>query len=132
MVVTVAIVVATSDLAIGVVSGVILSALVFAWRSARIQAHEELSGGMKIYRITGQMFFGTMAHFVDLFDYRNDPDTVTIDFGASHIWDHSAVTAIAKAKAKYEQLGKRVIVSGLNQDSKKLVEQSGLSAPSGH
>ncbi|MBB6733205.1 SulP family inorganic anion transporter [Cohnella zeiphila] len=132
MIVTVAIVVATSDLAIGVVSGVILSALVFAWRSARIQAHAETSGGMKIYRITGQLFFGTMSHFVELFDYRNDPDTVTIDFSASHVWDHSAVTAIAKAKAKYEQLGKQVIVAGLNHDSQRLIDQSGLSAPSGH
>src|SRR5690606_16911062 len=109
MVVTVAIVIATSDLAIGVVSGVVLSALNFGWRAAKIKAHASVDpDGSKTYRITGQLFFGTMSHFVDLFDYRNDPDTVIIDFASSHVWDHSAVTAIAKASLKYQQIGKKV------------------------
>ncbi len=133
MVVTVAIVVITSDLAIGVISGVVLSALIFGWRSAKIKAHTAVEpSGAKVYRITGQLFFGTMSHFVDLFDYRNDPDTIVIDFSASHVWDHSAVTAISKAKLKYEQLGRKVKIIGMNQESKALVEQVGLAASSGH
>ncbi|WP_248930848.1 SulP family inorganic anion transporter [Paenibacillus hamazuiensis] len=133
MVVTVAIVVATSDLAIGVVSGVVLSALIFGWRSAKIKAQASLeNNGAKVYRITGQLFFGTMLHFVDLFDYKNDPDSVIIDFGASHVWDHSAVTAIAKVVAKYEQLGKKASIAGLNEESRKLVDRIGLAATSGH
>lgn len=131
MVVTVGIVVATSNLALGVVSGVVLSAVHFGWRSARIKAHADSApGGAKTYRISGQLFFGTMNHFVDLFDYKNDPDQVTIDFGASHVWDHSAVTAIAKTVARYGQYGKTVSIAGLNEDSRRLVEQAGLRAVS--
>lgn len=133
MIVTVAVVVATSNLAIGVVTGVVLSSVIFGWRSATIKAHAELEpDGTKRYRIAGQLFFGTMLHFVELFDYRNDPDRVVIDFSSSHVWDHSAVTAIAKATQKYKQYGKQVEVVGLNEDSRRLIERVGLGAPSGH
>lgn len=129
MVVTVAIVIATSDLAIGVISGVVLSALIYGWRSATIKAQAKTdSTGKKVYRISGQLFFGTMTPFVELFDYKNDPDTIVIDFSASHVWDHSAVTAISKAVQKYRQIDKNVTMIGLNEESKKLVEQAGLTA----
>ncbi|GMK38802.1 sodium-independent anion transporter [Paenibacillus sp. CCS19] len=133
MVVTVAIVIATSNLAIGVISGVVLSALIFGWRSARIQTHTSVStSGAKTYAITGQLFFGTMAAFADLFDYKNDPAAITLDFSRSHVWDHSGVTAIAKVVAKYERMNKTVTIIGLNEESKQLVAQIGLTAPSGH
>lgn len=128
MVATVAIVVATHNLAIGVVSGVVLSALIYGWRSARIHAHTSVdASGRKTYRITGQLFFGTMMHFVDLFDHRNDPEHVVIDFSASHVWDHSAVTAIAKTVQKYSQTGKRIDMVGLNEESRQLIERTGLA-----
>ncbi|CAM4030749.1 SulP family inorganic anion transporter [Cohnella lubricantis] len=133
MIVTVVLVVITSDLAIGVVTGVVLSALLYGWKSARVHAHASVSeGGVKTYRITGQMFFGTMTRFADLFDYKGDPDRVVIDFSATHLWDHSAVTAIAKAVAKYEQNGKRATIAGLNEESQALVDRSGLAVPAGH
>ena len=133
MVVTVAVVVTTSDLAIGVITGVVLSALNFGWRLAKIKASASIDEkGTKVYRITGQLFFGTMTHFVDLFEFRSDPQSVVIDFSASHVWDHSAVTAIAKTIAKYEQLGTKVVIIGLNEESKKLIEQVGLAAPTNH
>ncbi|WP_091070537.1 SulP family inorganic anion transporter [Paenibacillus sp. NFR01] len=132
MLVTVMIVVATSDLAIGVVSGVVLSAVIFGWRSARIAAHKEEHGSSKTYRITGQLFFGTMTHFIDLFDYKQDPETVIIDFTASHVWDHSAITAISKVNQRYRQAGKTVRVTGLNEESRTLVESMGLAVSSGH
>lgn len=126
MIVTVAIVLATSDLAIGVVSGVLLSALVYGWRSARIKAHASMEkNGSKVYRITGQLFFGTMAHFVELFDYKNDPEDIVIDFSSSHVWDHSAVTAIAKTMQRYEQMNKTVTIIGLNAESKLLMDRAG-------
>ncbi|MGO0063116.1 STAS domain-containing protein [Brevibacillus fluminis] len=126
-------VVATSDMAIGVVAGVGMSALVFEWKSAKIRAHGEVDGdGAKVYRISGRLFFGMMIHFVDLFDYKNDPDSVTIDFGSSHVWDHSAVKAITKIVRKYEQLDKKVTIGNLNQESKRLVEQVGLASLTGH
>lgn len=128
MVVTVVIVVATSNLAIGVVSGVVLSALLFGWKSARIKAHAGVDKqGAKVYRISGQLFFGTMLHFVDLFDYRGDPERIVIDFASSHVWDHSAVTAIAKVTHKYRQLNKQVTIVGLNEESRLLVDREGVS-----
>lgn len=124
MILTVAVVVATSNLAIGVLTGVTLSAVIFGWRSAKIKAHTSMDKrGIKVYHISGQLFFGTMVHFIDLFDFRNDPGTITIDFSSSHVWDHSAVTAIIKTITKYEQLDKKVICMGLNEESKLLVEQ---------
>jgi len=129
MLVTVLTVVFTHNLAIGVVAGVALSALIFGWRVARISAHSEINeDGVKVYYIKGQLFFGTMLQFVDLFDAGNDPKSVVIDFSDSHIWDHSAITAISKAMLKYERLDKQAAIVGLNQESKRLVEQTGLQS----
>ncbi|MNN69887.1 putative transporter [compost metagenome] len=127
MVVTVVIVVTTSNLAIGVVSGVVLSALIFGWRSAKIKAHTTMEENhTKIYRISGQLFFGTMAYFVDLFNVNDDPKSIVIDFSSSHVWDHSAVTAVEKVVQKYDQAGKKVTIIGLNKESLRLVVQAGL------
>ncbi len=132
MIVTVAIVVYTHDLAKGVAAGVVLSALIFGWKMAKIKATMTLKEDAMHYKISGQMFFGTMSHFVDLFDYNNDPTNVVIDFSNTHIWDHSAVTAISKTVQKYQRLGKRVNIVGLNDESKALINRVGLSATSGH
>ncbi|MBP1934903.1 SulP family inorganic anion transporter [Ammoniphilus resinae] len=132
MVVTVAIVVATHDLSKGVIAGVILSALIFGWRMARIKTSTAIENGAKFYKVSGQMFFGTMSHFVDEFNYNEDPERIVIDFSNSHVWDHSAVTAIAKVIYKYQRLNKQVDIIGLNEESQMLINKVGLSAPSGH
>lgn len=133
MIATVAVVVYTDNLALGVLVGVVLSALNFGWRIAKIKVvAAEPRNGTKHYTVHGQLFFGTMAHFADLFDYRNDPGHIVIDFGHSHVWDHSAVTAISKAIARYRQAGKTVAIAGLNEESRRLVEKVGLSSASGH
>ncbi|MEW9669960.1 SulP family inorganic anion transporter [Ammoniphilus sp. 3BR4] len=132
MIVTVAIVVATHDLAKGVIAGVIMSALNFGWKMARMKTMTSMENGAKVYKISGQMFFGTMNHFVEEFNYNEDPDCIVIDFSNSHVWDHSAVTAIAKVIYKYQKLNKRVEIIGLNEESQQLVNQVGLSSPSGH
>ncbi|WP_376745646.1 SulP family inorganic anion transporter [Paenibacillus sedimenti] len=133
MVLTVIIVVATSDLAIGVVSGVILSALNFGWKMAKIRATSHLnSADHKVYEISGQLFFGTMSHFVDIFEAQQDPEHVVIDFRASHVWDQSAVTAITKVIHKYKQLGKTVTITGLNHESQHLINKVGLISTSSH
>ncbi|SFS61049.1 SulP family inorganic anion transporter [Marininema halotolerans] len=125
MLTTMAIVVATHDLAKGVAAGVILSALIFGWRIAKLNVSISQEGNTKVYHVSGQMFFGTMNHFVDIFDYQEDPDDIIIDFSHAHIWDHSAVTAISKVHTKYEQLGKALIVRGMNEESQLLVNQIG-------
>ncbi|MHA6481616.1 SulP family inorganic anion transporter [Paenibacillus sp. strain BS8-2] len=133
MVVTVAVVVYTHDLAKGVMVGVVISALIFGWRMAKLHADTHVTEqGIKHYQIRGQMFFGTMSHFAELFDAHGDPDHIVIDLGASHVWDHSAVTAIAKVLNKYETLGKKVTIIGLNEESKKLIDRVGLGVSGGH
>ncbi|MGG1659814.1 SulP family inorganic anion transporter [Brevibacillus sp. NRS-1366] len=133
MISTVIVVVATHDLAKGVISGVILSALIFGWRMARLNSTSYMSEtGEKVYVITGQLFFGTMTHFVEQFSIQDDPDQIIIDFSRSHVWDHSAVTAISKVIHKYSQLDKFVIITGLNEESKLLVERIGIGAHTSH
>ncbi|WP_301169999.1 SulP family inorganic anion transporter [Brevibacillus nitrificans] len=133
MLVTVAIVVATHDLAKGVIAGVVLSAVIFGWKMARLKSTEELNeDGVKVYVISGQLFFGTMTHFIEQFDYQADPEHIIINLSRSHIWDHSAVTAVSKVVLKYQQLGKHVSIEGLNAESRSLMERVGISAPSGH
>lgn len=133
MVATVLVVVATHDLAKGVLSGVVLSALIFGWKMARLHSTSYKSElGEKVYVISGQLFFGTMTHFIEQFDFQDDPGQIVIDFSRSHIWDMSAVTAISKVVAKYRELDKFVVITGLNEESKQLVDQLGISVPAGH
>lgn len=133
MITTVIIVVATHDLAKGVISGVILSAVIFGWRMARLHATSyESDMGEKVYSVSGQLFFGTMTHFVDQFSFQDDPQQIIIDFSRSHVWDLSAVTAISKVVEKYRQLDKFVVITGLNDESKRLIDRVGISTPAGH
>lgn len=133
MITTIAIVVYTHDLAKGVIAGVIMSALIFGWRIASIKVSVQVnSDGAKVYQVSGQLFFASVNYFIDKFEYIDDPKHITIDFSNSHVWDHSAVTAIAKVIHKYEKLDKEVSLVGLNQESQRIVDKVGLSAPSGH
>lgn len=127
MIVTVVTVVATSNLSIGVGIGVLLGALVFAWKIARIRIMHEEADEVRTYRVSGQMFFGTVTNFLSEFDPANDPEKIVIDFSKSHVWDHSAANAISKVIFKYRQVNKEVAITGLNEESTRLVERIGLS-----
>lgn len=133
MLATVIIVVATHNLAIGVMIGIVLSALNFGWKMARIYANPHIeANGVKVYEIRGQLFFGTAMYFIKLFDAHNDPDHVTIDFSKSHVWDQSGTDAISKIFNKYKEAGKHVTIVGLNEESKRMVERIGLASSSSH
>jgi len=133
MIVTVSIVVITHDLSYGVMAGVLLSALIFAKRISNLRVSSRLeSDQRKVYTVSGQLFFGTTSHFVEKFEYADDPTHIIIDFVHSHVWDHSAVNAIAKAIEKYRQLGKQVEVVGLNEDSKRIIDRIGIESTVGH
>jgi SulP family sulfate permease len=133
MLVTVGIVVFTHNLALGVAIGVILSAVIFGWQISRMHSEIRMKeDGTKVYIIKGQLFFGTMSHFVEQFDFVNDPDKIEIDFSYSHIWDHSAVTAIASAIEKYEGLNKQVIITETNEESNRMIARTGLERRSTH
>jgi len=124
MLTTIAIVVYTHNLAMGVLTGVVLAALAMAWKMSVISVSgSNREDGVKVYTVKGQLFFGTMAAFIDLFDYTGDPDKIEIDFRNSHIWDHSAVEAIARVIDKYQQENKSVYVIGLNIESQETLNK---------
>lgn len=124
MLATIAIVVYTNDLAKGVLTGVVLAALAMAWKMSVISVSGNVrEDGVKLYTVHGQLFFGTMRAFIDLFDYSGDPDKIEIDFGNSHIWDHSAVEAITRVIDKYQREEKSVYVIGLDSESQKTLDK---------
>jgi len=117
------------DLAVAVVVGVIMSALVYAWNAAkRIDASTRPSvreAGALVYDIQGPLFFGSVTSFHELFDIKNDPDRVIIDFAASRIVDQSALQAIEDVAAKYAAAGKTVFLRHLSRDCHRLLSKSG-------
>lgn len=118
MIATVAIVVYTDNLAIGVVVGVILSALFFVASISRVKITEH--GG--IYIIEGPLFFASTQHFVQTIE-KTTAKTITIDLSSSHLWDESSVGAIVKVVSKLEEQGKSVSVIGMNPASELLYQK---------
>ena len=114
------------DLAVAVVVGVIVSALGYAWNAARrIDANTETDGDTKIYKLEGPLFFGSIEGFNELFDPKNDPDTVIVDFANSRVVDQSALQAIEALAAKYTQAGKSIRLRHLTRDCHKLLNRAG-------
>jgi len=117
------------DLAVAVVVGVIVSALVYAWNAAsRIRATERASvreAGAKVYEIDGPLFFGSATRFPELFHYKDDPECVILDFNNSRVVDQSALQAIEDVAGKYQALGKRVMLRHLSHDCHKLLSRAG-------
>jgi len=117
-----------TDLAVAVVVGVIVSALVFAWESAKhIHVRDCLrDNGAKVYHVTGQLFFSSAAEFQEYFDPKNDPEEVYIDFKDARLWDHSALEVIEALAARYDGYGKKLHVRHLSRDCQVLLERSGM------
>lgn len=111
------------DLAIAVFIGVVMSALVFAWKSAtRIRARKRIKeDGTKVYEIWGPLFFGSTTAFNSKFDVSSDPDSVEIDFIESKISDHSGVEAVRNIANKYLDNGKQIKLTHLSPDCKALL-----------
>lgn len=111
------------DLAIAVIAGVIVSALVFSWENAkRIRARKRFKNdGTKVYEIWGPLFFGSISAFNEKFDVKNDPENVEIDFIESRVSDHSALEAIFNLVEKYQKAGKKITLKHLSSDCKVLL-----------
>ena len=111
------------DLAIAVISGVIVSALAFSWENAkRIRARKRIKpDGTKVYEIWGPLFFGSISAFNEKFDVKNDPNSVEIDFVESRVSDHSALEAIFVLVEKYQSVGKKIKLKHLSADCKILL-----------
>ncbi len=117
MVVTVAIVVATSNLAIGVGCGVLLAIVLFARRVAHVVTVTRDAGDTVRYRVSGPLFFGSSNDLVEQFSYADDAHEVVIDFSAAQIWDASTVSALDSVQAKYREHGITVTFAGLDERS---------------
>lgn len=114
------------NLALAVLIGVIVSALVFAWESAkRIRARHFMDAdGVKNYEIYGPLFFGSIATFMEKFDIQNDPNRVIIDFKESRIADMSAIEAVNNLTRKYNELGKVIELKHLSEDCRILLKNA--------
>jgi SulP family sulfate permease len=111
------------NLALAVLVGVIISALVFAWDNAkRIRARKHIDEeGVKHYEIYGPLFFGSTTLFAEKFDVLNDPDEVVIDFAESRLVDMSAIEAVNKITERYKKVGKKLHLKHLSRDCRRLL-----------
>ena len=129
VIILVTIVTVVEDLAVAVIVGVIVSALVFAWKSAsRIRAIERPSireKGAKVYEIEGPLFFSSTNSFLEIFKPSEDPEVIIIDFTRSKIIDQSALKAIEDIADKYNAIGKKVKLRHLTKDCHKLLSKTG-------
>ena len=124
--ITVSLVTVWKDLAIAVVVGIIMSALVFAWENAkRIRARRRFKkDGTKVYDIYGPLFFGSIQTFNSKFDVKNDPEQVEIDFLESKVTDHSAIEALFNLVERYEKLNKKVTLKHLSEECKDIMTKA--------
>ncbi len=116
------------DLALAVIVGVIVSALVYAWKSAHhiwvVEGKSE-EEGHKVYQLHGPLFFGSISGFKDMFNPKNDDeDDIVIDFGNARVWDHSALEAIDAIATKYQEAGKKLHLVHLSPDCKLLLKKA--------
>jgi SulP family sulfate permease len=135
MVITVAGTLATHNLAIGVVLGVLAAMVIFARRVAhfaQVTSAPGSEGGTRIYHVHGELFFASSNDLVYQFDYAGDPDHVTIDMSGAHIWDASSVAALDAITTKYESRGKTVQIVGLNEASAQFHENLAGKLSAGH
>ncbi len=114
------------NLALAVVVGVIISALVFAWDNAkRIRARKRVDDqGVKHYEIYGPLFFGSVTAFNEKFDVLNDPEEIIIDFEESRVVDMSAIEALNRITERYQKVGKRVHLRHLSKDCQRLLKDA--------
>lgn len=127
VIILVTVVTVMEDLAVAVVVGVIVSALAYAWNNARrIHAKTyETPEGARVYQVQGPLFFGSAEGFAVLFDPRNDPSVVIVDFADSRVVDHSALQAIEAVALKYEDEGKQIQLRHLSRDCHQLLNKAG-------
>jgi len=129
MLATVATVVYTHNLAIGVLVGVLLSGIFFAAKIAqlfRVTSDISPDGRIRTYRVEGQMFYASVEDFMAAFDFKEAPERVVIDVSRAHVWDISSVQALDMAVLKFRRDGAEVEVIGMNEASETLVDRLGI------
>ena len=115
------------DLAVAVLVGVIVSALVFAWKHAQhilVDTYED-ENGYKVYDLRGPIFFGSVSNFKELFDVKGDPEHVIIEFKRSRISDHSGIEALDTLAERYQALNKVLHIRHLSPECRRLLKKAG-------
>ncbi|MCQ8186227.1 SulP family inorganic anion transporter [Parvularcula maris] len=126
VIVIVTVVTVMEDLAVAVLVGVIVSAIVFAWKQAtKMHVTSRLEGDTKIYRVEGPLFFGSTESFARLFEPESDPEHVVIDFAEARVADHSGLAAIDALAQKYARQGKDLRLRHLSPDCQRLLTTAG-------
>ena len=129
MVATVIVVVATHNLALGVLTGVLLSALFLANKLENdIHVETTLDGTQRIYDLHGQIFFSSSEKFIQSFNFKEDINTVIIDLTHAHIWDVTSVAMLDSVISKFQKNGVNVSVRGLNEASTNMIDKYGTHA----
>ena len=125
--ITVSAVTVLTDLAIAVVVGVIISALVFAWEHAKhinINSYDDEKGS-RVHELNGPLFFGSVKNFLELFNPEDEPDDVIIEFQNSRVADHSAIEAIDNLAERYIKAGKTLHLRHLSEECRQLLKKAG-------
>ena len=114
------------DLAVAVVVGIILSALVFAWEKGKEISFTTriCDNGTKVYELNGSIFFASITSFKNIFDFKNDPQDIVIEFINARVMDHSAIEAINSVTEKYKGMGKTLHLRHLSSDCRQLLENA--------
>lgn len=124
--VVVTVITVLEDLAVAVIAGIIISALVFAWKHARIFSKTKIDEeGKKVYELDGPLFFASVTSFNEQFDVENDPEEVVIDFRNARVMDSSGTEAIDVLTEKYQKVGKKLTLRHLSEDCKKVLRTAG-------
>jgi SulP family sulfate permease len=128
MLTTVSVVVATHNLALGVLIGVLLASLFFANKIGRFMVvkNEQTAEGERSYHVIGQVFFASSDAFSKSFDFREAVTRVTIDLSQAHFWDITAVSALDRVVLKFRREGAEVELIGLNEASSTIVDRFGV------
>ncbi|UAW99179.1 SulP family inorganic anion transporter [Halopseudomonas nanhaiensis] len=129
MVATVAVVVATHNLAYGVFVGVLLAAMFFANKIGHflyVGSEANPNGTERVYQVVGQVFFSSSDKFIGSFDFKEALEKVTIDLSRAHFWDITAVAALDKVVIKFRREGAAVDIVGMNQASATIVDRFGV------
>lgn len=142
MIVTVVVVVATHNLAFGVVAGSLLAAMFFANKIGHcldVTSKRDPENAHRTYYVTGQVFFASADRFSNAFEHKEQLDTRTVDLREAHFWDITAVAALDKVMLKLRREGIQVDVIGMNLATSTLVERfgfhdksEGMETPTGH
>ncbi|PGS49379.1 SulP family inorganic anion transporter [Bacillus sp. AFS041924] len=122
LVVTVVAVVSTHNLAIGVIIGIVLSAVFFAFKISKVKVTSQIDLNKRVYKVEGQLFFASVTDFVAAFNFKEQVKIVDVDLSKAHIWDESGVAAIDKLVIKFHENNIKTNIIGLNAASKSIVD----------